>query len=87
MVGVVAGEDDEVDAHLRAAPEDAESLLRERRAAVRMCAWCDAVFVEGAWYGASSLLTATWRVDRRVSHTICPACFERVLPGVPYPGP
>lgn len=65
--------------------EDAESILRERRARVRICAWCESVCVEGTWFPKSDLMTVAWHLDRRASHTICPACFDGVLPGVPYP--
>jgi hypothetical protein len=65
---------------------DLEEILRERRARVRICAWCDAVFVEGTWYAKTELMTFAWRLDPRASHTICPTCFSARLPGVAYPG-
>ena len=74
--------DDEVEAHLR---EDAEALLRSRRAAVHVCAWCGSVCIGRTWFRADSPVAASWRADERVSHTICPDCFDEILPGVQYP--
>gem|GEM_PF-5873550 len=69
----------------RAASDQAESLLRDRRARVRVCAWCGAVSFDGEWYPAERLMTYAWRLDPRASHTICPTCFAEAAPGVPYP--
>jgi hypothetical protein len=54
---------------------------------VRICESCDAVCIEDAWYQAD-LITFAWRVDPHVSHShsICPECIVRAVPGVPYPG-
>jgi hypothetical protein len=83
---VPADEDTDDDAEAHAARmEQAESVLRERRARVRICAWCESVGFEGTWYPKASPLTFVWRVDPRASHTICPACFAEMLPDVPYP--
>jgi hypothetical protein len=79
-----ADEPDDVDSHLLAS--DLEALARDARSRARICAWCAAVCIEGAWYHAE-LISRAWRVDSRAlySHTICPDCFARAVPGVPYP--
>jgi hypothetical protein len=74
-----------VEGHLRALDDMAATLRDDSRASVRICAWCESACVAGEWYD-SDLVTFAWRVDATASHTICPACFARVLPNVPYPG-
>jgi hypothetical protein len=78
-------EGDDAEGHFLRPREDLESNLRDRRAHVRICAWCESVCVEGSWYPKSDLITLVWRLDARASHTICPDCFQRLVPGVPYP--
>ena len=78
-------EPDDVESH-RLALDDIEATLRDdRRAPVRICAWCEAACVAEDWYD-SDLVAFAWRIDPRASHTICPECFARLLPDVPYPG-
>jgi hypothetical protein len=74
----------EVEAHLLALDDIAATLRDDSRAPVRICAWCESACVAGDWYD-SDLVTFAWRVDAHASHTICPECFARVLPNVPYP--
>jgi hypothetical protein len=78
-------EPDDVDSHRLAL--DLEGLVRDARNRTRICAWCGAVRIGDAWYDAD-LITFAWRVDPRASHshTICPECFVRAVPGAPYPG-
>jgi hypothetical protein len=79
-------EPDDMDSHRLAF--DLEALVvRDGRSRACICAWCDAVCIEDAWYHAD-LITFAWRVDPRASHshTICPEGFARAVPGVPYPG-
>ena len=79
--------DDDIEAHLLRQREDVESLLRDRRAHVRICAWCESVCVGDSWYPPTHLMTVPWRLDTRASHTICPDCFEEIVPGAAYPQP
>ena len=80
-----ADEPDDVESHLLALDDMEASLRDDRGAPVRICAWCEAACVAKAWYD-SDLVTFAWRIDPRASHTICPDCFSRLLPDVPYPG-
>jgi hypothetical protein len=52
---------------------------------LRICAWCNSICIGGKWYRAK-LLASLWQVDRRATHTICPRCFEAMVPGSGYPG-
>lgn len=49
---------------------------------LRVCGWCEKVFVDGVWLEHNAACTELQRVGKRLSphrtHGICPACFEEV---------
>jgi hypothetical protein len=48
---------------------------------VHVCSWCRNVRVGAEWVGNDEglrRLGPVFRAERRLSHGICPACFDRV---------
>jgi hypothetical protein len=53
-------------------------LLQDWRVAlVRRCAWCDRLFLGGAWVGEAELPALGVWAHPQHTHTICPDCLRR----------
>jgi hypothetical protein len=79
-----ADEPDDVDSHLLAS--DLEALARDPQSRARICAWCAAVCIEGAWHHAE-LISRAWPVDfsrlalaHHLSRLFCPRGAGRAVP-------
>lgn len=53
---------------------------------VTVCAWCDGRAIEGMWDDFDVVLHSFMTGERHlITHTICPTCFAKQVPGTHYP--
>jgi len=70
------------------ANEPAASGRSSRRSLVVRCAWCGRYAIGARWYEPAIWRLLVYARKRRtvISHGICPACWQELVPDLPYPG-